>query len=305
MLRTMAVFFTLAIMFNCGALYADDAYTPIPEQRVAVMNLKVTGDSSDQIKDWLPTLIEDNLMQKGWTLVVRGERMQHIQDERNLAGVDPDTRAEGNTLLGATAFLELTARIQITGIQGALGFGRVTLGDYVRVSVDLNGQIVDVKTGVLKSSVKVGGSAGGLKTVAIVALNRDWDIRGGGINLAGIRQSLAGKAADKAAIKLVDKLDSIYGSSPVRTLSKSKTRISGTAISAQDSVDTIMINFTDSSTVAIGSRYGVYRDDKMIAELEIVKIVDSRTVEAKVLSQTSTIKSTDRARKMPLTISAE
>lgn len=298
----IVVFFAML----AGACYAGAADAAIPAERVAVMNLKVTGESSEQVREWLPVLIEDILLQRGWTLLVRGERMQHIQQELNLPGIDPDTKVEANKLYGATALLELTARVHVGGMRGALGFGRVTLGDYVKVSIDLNGQIVDVRTGTLKSSVKVGGSAGGLKTVAFVALKRNWNVHGAGIDLAGVRDSLAGKAADKAALKLVDRLDKLYGSKAtakdtVRQLAASNTKTTLTA----DADDTIMLSFADTSTVQTGSMYGVYRGDNLIAELEIVKIVSSKQVQARIVKQSLAIKATDRARKMPLTIIAE
>jgi curli biogenesis system outer membrane secretion channel CsgG len=296
------VLISLIIATAVSAVGADD--TNMPVNRVAVMNLKVSGEGSEQVREWLPAIIEDNLLKRGWTLVVRGERMQHIQEERNLPGVDPETKSEGNTLVGATAFLELTARVQISGVQGALGFGNVTIGDYVKASVDLNGQIVDVRTGLLKSSVKVGGSAGGLKTIAIAQLNRNWDISGGGINLPGIRETLVGKAADKAADRLVAKLDALYAAD---FPSKSKKLKSSTPSKIQvDKVSdaTIFVELPNPESVKVGDLYGVYRDNKLVAELVIIGVVDKRA-EARITSQTSSIRPTDKARKMPITISAE
>ena len=304
MLRVSAWLFLLISVTAVSSVWADESFTPVPAQRIAVMNLRVTGEGSEQVKEWLPALIEDNLLSKGWSLVVRGERMQHIQEERNLAGVDPDTKSEGNTLLGATAFLELTARIQTTGVQGALGFGKVTLGDYVRASVDLNGQIVDVKTGLLKSSVKVGGSAGGLKTLAIVALDRNWNLSGGGINLPGIRDSLLGKAADKAADRLVAKLDLLYSSPSTQKNNKSRSTAQTRIKADIDTQETILIDLPNPALARVGERYGVFRDNKLVAELEIIRILDRRA-EAKIISQYSLIQSTDRARRMPMTIRGE
>jgi len=305
MLKYEVLLFALvSIMTPLTASAIDGSDTAVPTNRVAVMNLKVSGEGSEQVKDWLPAIIEDNLLKRGWSLVVRGERMKHIQDECNLPGVDPETKAEGNTLVGATAFLELTARIQISGVQGALGFGKITIGDYVRASVDLNGQIVDVRTGLLKSSVKVGGSAGGLKTIAIVELNRNWDIGGGGINLPGIRETLIGKAADKAADRLVAKLDSIYGADPSLTSKKQKPSAAPRIQADQDSRATILIDLPNPESVKVGDRYGVYRDNKLIADLEIISITDNRA-EARIISQSSAIRPTDKAKRIPIIISAE
>ena len=158
---------------------------PIPEKRVAVMQLNVEGRYSEQVREWLPALIEDRLLRQGWTLVVRGERMQHIQDEKNLPGVKPETKLPENELLGATAFLELNCRTQVKDIQGAVGYKMFTVGDFARASVDLNGQVVDPATGVLKSSVYSSGSASGIKTALAVTINSDWRIGAGGYNLEG------------------------------------------------------------------------------------------------------------------------
>ncbi len=299
----MILFLVLASV----AALADDnpatetAKPAIPANRIAVMNLHVSGEYSDQVAQWLPAMIEDQLLEKGWTLLVRGERMQHIQEERNLPGVNPETKAPDNQILGATALMELNCRIQTTGIQGIVGIGNIAIGDWVRASVDLNGQIVDVATGVLKTSVKVGGSASGLKTIAVVALNRDWDVRGGGFNLEGIKSTLVGKAADTAVKRLVSKLDSTYpNSSPKADPRKTKPVKS---ISA-DAAETIMLDISDPSAVRPGDRYGVYRADKMIAELEVIRVVDRRA-EAKFISKSDSIKPTDKARRMPMVIQAE
>lgn len=302
MFRTVA-YVLLFMLATASVVIAADNGTKIPESRVAVMNLTVTGEGSDQVREWLPAIIEEKLLEKGWSLVVRGERMQHIQEERNLPGVDPATKVEDNSLLGATAFLELQARVQITGIQGALGFGRITVGDYVRASVDLNGQITDVKTGLLKSSIKVGGSASGMKTLAVVSIRRDWDLQAGGFNLEGIKHSLVGKAADTAAKRLVDKLDTEYKRTPASRISTKSG--SSASIQSEDIVEsTIFIQLPSSSSAKPGDKYGIFRGDQLIAEVELISIQDSKAY-AKILSQTSSIKATDKARKMPMTISSE
>lgn len=300
----VSLFLLILVVASLSAMAEEVSYPVIPANRVAVMNLKVSGEGSEQVKDWMPAVIEDNLLKRGWTLVVRGERMQHIQEERNLPGVDPETKSEGDTLVGATAFLELTVRIQISGIQGALGFGNVTVGDYVRASVDLSGQIVDVRTGLLKSSVKVGGSAGALKTIAIVAIKKDWNIGGGGINLAGIRETLVGKAADKAADRLVAKLDSLYSPVPATKSKPVKSSKPAKIQADQDSSATIFVDLPNPELVRVGDRYGVFREDKMVAELEIINIAGNRA-EARVITQSSSIRPTDRAKRMPITISAD
>ena len=158
-----SMFIITLVLFTLSAAHAVDNGCPIPAKRIAVMNLKVSGDYSEQLQDWLPALIEDQLLQEGWTLVVRGERMQHIQDERNLGGINPATKLPENEIIGATAFVELNARIQVKDIQGLIGYKQFTFGDYARASVDLTGQIVDPATGLLKSSIRVGGTAGGSK----------------------------------------------------------------------------------------------------------------------------------------------
>ncbi len=96
---------------------------PVPEKRVAVMKLTVTGDHAELVRDWLPLLIEDRLLAAGWTMVVRGTRMEHVQEEHNLPGIKPETRPVPNELLGATALLELTARVKTQDYRGLGGMG--------------------------------------------------------------------------------------------------------------------------------------------------------------------------------------
>lgn len=284
---------------------------PIPDKRIAVMDLKVSGEYSDQVRHWLPALIEDRLLKEGWTLVVRGERLQPIREEHNLPGVKPETKLPDNELLGATAFLELNARVQVKDIQGVVGFKYFTLGDYARATVDLNGQIVDPATGVLKSSVSVGGSAAGLKTALVITLGEDWRIGAGGYNLRGVRETLVGKAADEAASRLVEKLKALYPSIPGKKSTANKTRetapfaqLASTTITAASTEHTILIELPDSASPQIGERYGVWRGDKLIAEVEIVRLAGKRA-EAKIIRQELPIQPTDVARRMPVVIKAE
>ena len=67
----------------------------VPAKRVAVMDLNVSGEYSEQVREWLPAMIEECLLKEGWTLVVRGQRMEHIQQERNLPGHQARDSAAG------------------------------------------------------------------------------------------------------------------------------------------------------------------------------------------------------------------
>jgi len=310
----------IALASACA--FAAETNDRIPAKRVAVMDLKVSGDYSEQVRDWLPALIEDQLLKQGWTLVVRGERMKHIQEERNLEGVKPETKLPDNEILGATAFLELSARVQVKDIQGAIGYKFFTIGDYARASVDINGQIIDPATGLLKSSVTVGGSAGGLKTAAVVTIASDWRIGAGGYNIEGVRKTLVGKAADTAACRLIDKLKCLYPSIPGQPVSPSlplppsptpplslspplsPLQPASTTLSAAPPDSTILMDLPDANSAKVGDRYGVYRADKLIAEVEIVRLA-GRRAEAKVISQSAPIDPSDVARKMPVVIRAE
>ncbi|MDH7601006.1 MAG: CsgG/HfaB family protein [Armatimonadota bacterium] len=296
------------------SLLAEQTAVDIPAKRVAVMELRVSGDYSDQVRDWLPAMIEEELLKHGWTLVVRGERMRHIQEERSLPGVRPDTRVPDNELLGATAFLELSARIQVKDAQGIVGYKSLTLGDYARASVDINGQIIDPATGLLKSSITVGGSASGLKTAAVVSIAGDWRIGAGGYSLRGVRETLVGRAADVAVRRLVEKLGTLCSSIPGQNVpSNSPSKLtqplnplqpSSTTVAAVPVESTILIELPDATSAKVGDRYGVYRGGDLVAEVEIVRIAGKRA-EAKVIRQSSPIEPTDIARKMPLIIKAE
>ena len=275
----------------------------VPAKRVAVMNLKVTGRYSDQVKDWLPALIEDRLLREGWTLIVRGERMRHIQDERNLPGIKPETKLPQQELLGATAFIELNARIQVKDIQGLIGYKIFQFGDFARASVDLNGQVVDPATGVLKSSISVGGSASGLKTALIVSIGRDWRIGAGGYNLRGLRETLVGKAADRAAGRFLDRLKSLYPTIPAQRPAPA-LQPSSTTVAVEAAEPTILMTLPDTASAKVGNAYGIYRGDNLIAEVEILRVVGKRA-EAKIISQTAPIRPTDKARRMPIILSEE
>jgi hypothetical protein len=248
-------------------------------------------------------LIEDHLLKEGWTLVVRGERMQHVQQEQNLPGVKPETKLPENELLSATALLELSARVQVKDVHGVLGYKSITVGGYSRASVDLNGQIVDPATGVLKSSVSVGGSASGVKTALVVSLGGNWRIGAGGYNLSGIRESLVGKAADEAALRLVEKLKAAYPALPSQPV-VTPWQPSSTTVAVEPSPQVILLSLPESSDAQVGDHYGIYREDKLIAEVQVKDLIGRRAV-AEVLLQTDAIKTTDIARKMPVVVVAE
>lgn len=280
---------------------------PIPGTRVAVMDLKVDGPYSEQVRDWLPALIEDRLLAAGWTLVVRGEKMQHIQDERNLPGIKPETKLPDQELLGATAFIELAGRTQVKSLQGVVGYKYFTLGDYARATVDLNGQIVDPATGVLKSSISVGGSASGLQTALVATIQSDWRIGAGGYRIEDVKQSLMGKAADEAAAKLIARLKTLYPTLPSQAPPASARALqpSSTTVSAEPAQrSTILISLPADSGAQKGDRYGIYRGDELIAEVELESVTGKRA-QARIISQSGPIRPTDTARKMPLVIQAD
>lgn len=313
--RVVVMLIALLMVLSCGycadrsagSLPAYEMGQPVPQARIAVMSLNVSGDYSDQVREWLPALIEEKLMTEGWTLVVRGQRMDHIQQEHGLPGIKPDTRLPENELLSATTFLELNARIQVKDIQGILGYKIFSLGDYARASVDLNGQIVDPSTGVLKSSVSVGGSAGTLKTAATITIASNWRIAAGGYNLNDIKSSLVGKAADVAAKKLLDKLRCLYGPAPRQLVtgpSSMVIRAEPAPTYAASAKPTVMIELPEGDKARCGDRYGVYRKDALIAELEVIKMT-GRRAEAAIISQTDPIKPDDIARKMPVAVKGQ
>ena len=289
-----------------GAVSAPRTYEigdPIPERRVAVMNLRVSGQYSEELREWLPVLIEDRLLAEGWTLVVRGERMQHIQQERTLPGVKPETRLPDQEILGATAFVELAARVQVKDIQGVVGYKVFSLGDYVRATVDVTGQIVDPATGVLKCSINVSGSASGLKTALVVRLGSDWRVGAGGYNVKGIRESLVGRAADEAAVKLIGRLKALYPTIPSQRPPAS-LQPSSTTVSVATAESTILLDLPENQPGAAGDRYGIYRGDELVAEVEIIRSF-GRRAEARIISQTGGIKASDVARRMPVVVGVE
>lgn len=315
----------LAVVLAQVAMCADNGVTspptyqvgcPIPDKRVAVMNLSVGGPYSDQVAGWLPAMIEDRLLRQGWTLLVRDQRMQHVQNEQNMPGIKPGTRPVSNELLGATALLELNCRTQVKDIQGTIGYKIFSIGDFARASVDLNGQIVDPATGVLKSSIIASGSASGLKTALAATIASNWRIGAVGYNLEGIRESLVGKAADSAVTQMVARLCALYPSLPAQPVASankipetptpggSPMQPSSTTITAAAAPATILVTLSDKSSAKAGDRYGVYRGELLVAELEIIKLAGIRA-EARVVSQTSAIRATDVARKMPMEIKAE
>ena len=325
-LTVCAAFFAVFCLAAGGSAVASDGATPsdsgysvgdktvtaprtyeigeqIPAKRVAVMNLKVSGRYSDQVKDWLPALIEDRLLREGWTLLVRGERMRHVQAERNLPGIKPETKLPEQELLGATAFIELNARIQVKDIQGLIGYKIFQFGNYARASVDLSGQVVDPATGVLKSSISVGGSASGLKTAVVISIGRDWNIGAGGYNLRGIRETLVGKAADKAADRFVGRLKAIYPTIPAQKPAPA-LQPSSTTVAVEAVEPTILMTLPDTDSGQVGDAYGIYRGDNLIAQVEIVRVAGKRA-EAKIISQTGPIRPTDKARRMPIILSEE
>jgi hypothetical protein len=268
----------------------------IPSNRMAVMDLRVSGDYSNEVREWLPALIQDRLLAAGWTLVQRGQRMAHIQDEQNLPGIKPETRPQANELLGATSLLELTAEVKVNDISAFGLFHWFGGGDLARATIVLNGQIVDPATGVLKASINVKGSDSGLRSIVLGRVG-GWNRSGAvGFDINDIRSSLIGKAGDQAALKLVDQLKKVYGP----TVNQPGTQ----AMNVDPSKSTILLNLPPGADAHRGDHYGIYRNDALMAEVEVVRIIGNQA-EVRILSQTGALKSTDTARKMPLTINAQ
>jgi hypothetical protein len=289
-----------------GTTTAPNTYRagdPVPAKRVAVMDLEVRGQYASEVRDALPELIEDRLLRAGWTVVVRGRRMAHVQEERDLPGVRPGTEPPDNELLGATALLELTARIQVNDTRGLAGAWIFGGGDVVKATVDLNGQIVDPATGVLKATVSVNGSQTGLRSLVLGEVRR-WHRRPEvvGFDLAGIRQSLVGKAADKAADRLVDRLDAVSWDIPRGP--RDNRRPEPPVVERDDAGRTVLLRLPDGAVAHAGDHYGIYREGVRIAEVEILRMVGDEA-EARILHQDSPLRPTDRARPMPLVIPSD
>jgi hypothetical protein len=174
---------------------------------VAVLRLKVEGAHAFQIRQWLPELIETQLAESGWMVLARGGTMCQIQADHSLPGVDPTTAPEQGKLIGATALLDLTARISIREVDAAVNIGIFSLGGLVKAKVELSGHAVDTTTGVKYPIGQFQSEVSRLRRAAVVLSSSKWI--GAGFNYSSIKDTMVGQAADDTAGKLVAKLNAI------------------------------------------------------------------------------------------------
>ncbi|MFO7948416.1 MAG: CsgG/HfaB family protein [Armatimonadota bacterium] len=272
------------------ALAEQPPVNKVPAQRLAVLKLRVDGPHSSQIRQWLPELIETRLAEHGWTVLARGETMREIRNEQELAGVDPTTAPEKDKLWGASALLDLTARITVKETNAGVNIGLFSIGGYVEVKVELSGQAVDTTTGVEIPLGIFKGQESKLRTLAVVLPSKSYI--GGGFSISAVKESMVGRAADKAAMSLVEKLNEMPGLIPGR-----EQQIS-------DAPDAIYLTFPENALPQAGDEYGIFRGDVMIARVKIARLQGTRA-RCEVLAQIDDIRSTDVARPLAIEIPVE
>jgi len=235
----------------------------IPAQRIVVMQLEMQGRYSGELRKWLPALLEAKLAEHGFTMLARGDALQAIRQEQNLPGVDPTTAPPQNKLYGASAILKLTAR------------------------VDVNGQIIDAGTGVIRPLGEITSSKSKLKGIGVVFPKVGYV--GGGYMARGIKESLVGSAADSAAEELVKRLE------------QGRSSVPGYEAAIPVEQQTIKLAFPADMRPAP-------RGDRMIAKVRVIGFEDGRAT-CRVLAATDQIRSTDVARPLevivPVEVSAE
>jgi len=266
----------------------------IPAQRIVVMQLQMQGRYSSELRKWLPALLEAKLAEHGFTVLARGDALQAIRQEQNLPGVDPTTAPPQNKLYGASAILKLTARVDVKDYNAAANIGIFSLGGLVKVKFHLNGQIIDVGTGVIRPLGEITTSKSKLKGVGVVFPKVGYV--GGGYVTAGIRESLVGSAADSAAEELVERLKQVRSDVP------------GYEAAIPVEQQTIKLAFPADMRPAPGAQYGIYRGDRMIAKVRVIGFEEGLAT-CRVLAATDQIRSNDVARPLeiivPVEVSAE
>ena len=273
-----------------GAHQPPEGHWQIPAQRLAVLQVKVEGAHASQVRHWLPQLIETQLAESGWMVLARGETMQEIQAEHHLTGVDPTTAPETGKLVGATAFLDLTARITVREVDAAINIGIFSLGGLAKAKVELSGRAVDTTTGIAYPVGQFQSEVSRLRRAAIILPSSKWI--GAGFNYGAIRETMVGQAADDTAKKLVTRLNAMPWLIP------------GRAQQISDMPDVIYLTFPPDRLPQMGSEYGVYRDEQMIARVKVTGLEGNRAC-CQVLAQLDDIRASDVARPLVLEIPVE
>lgn len=210
MLMVISIMFFLIL-----GLMKVQAQTQIPQTRVAVYSLKLTGSyyNYNNFEQYLKSLIETKLSQAGIVVLARGQDYKDIIAEQNLPGIDPNTQAPKNQLWGATATLELTGNIVVNRLGGGFGFRigntKINVGSQVSVTFKLSGQMVDVRTGRKFPAVAVASRKGALESFGFYVNNF-----GGIVFNDNIKESLLGKAAEEAINRIVDEFIKFYNQIP-------------------------------------------------------------------------------------------
>ncbi len=262
----------------------------IPAQRIVVMDLQMQGRYAYELRKWLPALLEAKLAEHGWTVLARGDALKAIRQEQNLPGVNPTTAPPKNQLYGASAILKLDARVDVKDYDAAANIGIFSIGGLVKVKFHLNGQIIDTGTGVINPLGEITTSVSKLKRLAVVFPSIGYI--GGGFNIKGVRDSLVGSAADKAARELVKRLETMRGNVP------------GYEAAIPVVQETIVLAFPEGMRPAPGAEYGIYRRDKMVAKVRVIGFEYGRAT-CRVLAQTDQIRATDVARPLEIVVPVE
>ncbi len=266
------------------------ASSAIPAQRIVVMDLQMGGRYAHELRKWLPAFLEAKLAEHGWTVLARGEALKTIRQEQDLPGVNPLTAPPKNQLYGASAILKLNARVDVKEYDAAANIGIFSIGGLTKVKFHLNGQIIDAGTGVIKPLGEITASASKLKRLAVVFPKIGYI--GGGFNISDIRDSLVGAAADDGAKELVKRLDTMREAVP------------GYEAAIPVEQETIVLAFPEGMRPAPGAEYGIYRRDKMIAKVRVIRFDEGRAT-CQILAATDQIRSTDVARPLEIVVPVE
>ena len=262
----------------------------IPAQRIVVMDLQMGGRYAHELRKWLPAFLEAKLAEHGWTVLARGEALETIRQEQDLPGVNPLTAPPKNQLYGASAILKLNARVDVKDYDAAANIGIFSIGGLTKVKFHLNGQIIDAATGVINPLGEITASASKLKRLAVVFPSIGYI--GGGFNISDIRDSLVGAAADDGATELVKRLETMRGNVP------------GYEAAIPVAQETIVLAFPEGMRPAPGAEYGIYRRDKMIAKVRVMRFDEGRAT-CQILAATDQIRSTDIARPLEIVVPVE
>ncbi len=265
-----------------------------PTDRLAVVDVEISSRGwschyPGGRQAWMTDLLSSKFAEVGWTVVGR-RRLDNNIREQNLGTsgrVDPRTAPSIGKLYGASKLVQVVVRIELN--HSRINVDNMRL-EIVTAKVMINGHLNDTETGVIFPAKTVKTEEWRPKNVSFGG----W--RGTNFASSNPEDEAVNRAADKAVARFVKQITAAYP----------QTLLPATDLSLASKTPQFLY-LVPKEQVYEGDCFGIWRNGKMIAEVEVAEICQDGRAYCKVLrSSISNLgQPGDIARSLTPTISVE